>query len=495
MLAGLVALYARLDAAVGHLPLFHAAVIAHDEDVPHAHALTSLVRFDAETVSKTYAPGLIPTALYWLAFQAPFPYVRNRTALQAAVHRRNLARILTQYWYGTPRVAEATEIAASGDRLALVSERVNGGEPTDRAAAKAFLGDLRRRFEDAGLPTWQIDPRQPRAVDNLLETPDGTYKIVDLESGLVSPMASLRTWGRAIKRGLVPFFDEIFFDVTRAYVAREEAAMRAALGADGFADLTTTLDAAEREAAAWHASEPRLWGRLLRSLRHGFYVRTWKARSQARLAGGHEKALAWIERAVATWEREGRITADEAETLRAQVAAPTFQAMLPYLGAHILISIPLRFPFGSVARSVMVAGALGAASGRLLMRRIDREAWKQAWSIHSPLVFLLAAVPGFGTFAYLAAKPVRANRLLLRALGDAAMQKAPWNLYERSGLRRFVARPRGAEEAKPAPRLTVVPAAPQATSSAVALVPAPTNVVPLAPAAAWWTEEPAAVAS
>lgn len=56
-------------------------------------------------------------------------------------------------------------------------------------------------------------------------------------------------------------------------------------------------------------------------------------------------------------------------------------------------------------------------------------------------MLLLAAVPGFGAFAYLAARPVRANRLLLRALTDAALQKAPWRLYERSGLRRLIARP------------------------------------------------------
>jgi hypothetical protein len=93
----------------------------------------------------------------------------------------------------------------------------------------------------------------------------------------------------------------------------------------------------------------------------------------------------------------------------------------------------------------MVLGALEVATGRLFMRRIDRAEWGRAWSIHSPLVILLSAVPGFGSFAYLAAKPVRANRLLLRTLTDAAAKKVPWNLYERSGLRRFIARPRALE--------------------------------------------------
>ena len=446
------------------------------------------MRFAATTVAKVYGPGFLPRAISWPAFQAPFPYIRNRAALHAAEQRRNLAALLTAYWYGEPRVARVTAIAPYGDQYALVSERVDGHAPRDRAAAKAFLGDLRTRFEQAGLPTWQIDPRQPRAVDNVLETGDGRYMVVDLESGLVSPMASRRTWGRALRRGLVPFYDEVFFDVTRAYVAREEARMRAALGDARFADLLATLDAAEAAAEAWHASEPRLWGRLLRAVRHGFYVRTWKARGQARLAGGHEKGLAWIERAIASWEAEARITAEEAAALRRQVAAPTFQAMLPYLGAHIVVSIPLRFPFGSIARPLMVLGALATAAGRRLTGKIDRDAWKLAWSIHSPLVVALAAVPGFGSFAYLGAKPVRANRLLLRALADAAGRKVPWRLYERIGLRRLVARPAGSATASLA-------AAPAAVEPVGLLRPEPaaagSNPAPLAPAP-WWGEEAAA---
>jgi hypothetical protein len=299
LLAGLVALYARVDAAVGHLPLIRAAAVPHDEGRRHAHALTSLVYFDETTVAKVYAPGLIPTALYWLAFQAPFPYAANRAALRAAVARRNLAGLLTEYWYGSNRVARALGVAEVGERPALVSERVAGRAPVDRDVARWFLRGLRLRFEQAGLPTWQIDPRQPRALDNVLQTEDGAYVVVDLESGLVSPLASLRTWGRALRRGLVPFYDEVFYDVARAYVAREEAAMRAALGAARFAELAATLDEAEAATREWHASEPRLWGRLLRAAWVAVEVRRWRPRLRSRLAGSQERGLAWIDRAIA----------------------------------------------------------------------------------------------------------------------------------------------------------------------------------------------------
>ncbi len=441
LLVGLIAVHDRLEAAAGGLPFLHAAPIPHDQTRRHAHALTSLVLFSENRVSKIYNPGFLPRALYWLAFQAPFPYIRNRAALEAAMHRRNLAAALSEYWFGAPRVARVLGIERINGRPAVVSEFVAGRAPANRKAAKAFLTRLRYEFERAGLPTWQIDPRQPRAIDNVLELPDGTYRVVDLESGLVSPLASFTTWRRALRRGSVPFFDEVFFDVTRAYVAREEERMRANLGDAWVADLKTLLDDAETAAVAWRASEPRLWHRSLRAVVTGFGVTTWRSRLRARTAGSRDKAQAWMDRAVMAWETDGRISAAEAADLRTQMAEPTFQAMLPYLGAHFLISIPLRFPLGSIVRPILVAGALAAATGRFLTGRLSGEEWARARSIHSPLVILLAGVPGVGSFAYLTAKPVRANRLLLRTLGDAVLQKAPWHLYERTGLRRLVARP------------------------------------------------------
>lgn len=444
VLLPLAAVYRRLDAAVGRLPFIRAAVPAHDEAAPHAHALTSLVLFDEETVSKVYAPGFLPRAIYWAAFQAEFPYLRNEAALRAAQHRRNLAALLTEYWYGASRVARVTSIDRRADGYAVTSERVDGHEPADRATAKAWLRDLRDHFEEAGLPTWQIDPRQPRAVDNVLETADGRYMIVDLESGLVAPIASLKTWKRAIRRGLVPMYDDTFFDITRAYIAREEAAIRAALGEKRTAELIATLDAAEAAAMEWHAGELRLWSRILRSAQRGFGIRSTPAWVRARLEGSQDKAQTWLAGAIDTWEAEGRATPAEAATMRAHMQSADFQAMLPHLGAHIVISIILRFPFGSIARVAWSAGVLVTATARLAARRIDRAAWKQTGSIHSPLVIVLSAIPGFGTFAYLAARPVRSDRLLFRAAADTALRKAPWRLYDRSHLRRLIARPAGA---------------------------------------------------
>jgi hypothetical protein len=268
-------IYRQAHRALFPIPLVQAAYVPHDESKPHAHALTSTILFNGQTVSKIYAPGLLPRAIYWLAFQAPFPYMRNAAALRAALQRRNLAGMLTEYWYGSNRVARAIAIDQIDGRFAITSEYVPGAPPADRQAAHAFLDDLSRRFDAVGLPTWQVDPRQPRAMDNLIETPDGVYHIIDLESGLVSPMASPRAWWRAFQRGLVPIYDDIYFDLTRTYVEREAGAIREAKGEEWLNELREMISRAEADALAWHASEPRIWSRMVRGINQVIAAVSW----------------------------------------------------------------------------------------------------------------------------------------------------------------------------------------------------------------------------
>ncbi|CAN5662931.1 hypothetical protein BH09CHL1_BH09CHL1_08010 [soil metagenome] len=441
ILIALTEIYGRVDRATSGMPLFGSRPTPHNWSQPHAHALTSLVTFEGQHVVKQYSPGFVPTALYWIAFQAPFPYIRNKAAMRAAMHRRNLAAMLSEYWHDTPAVARIESISTINGHPAIVSERINGTGPTDHVAAKRALNVMKRRFEEAGFPTWQIDPVQPRAIDNLLQTADGKYHVVDLESGLVTPFASRASWIRAIKRGLVPFFDDVYFDITRAYVTREAMGMRAALGTSWYDRVIRTLNDAERETQAWHRSEPRLWNRLFSAVMSGFGVRTWRSRAKTRSTQAREKAMSWMENSVATWEHDGRIDSAEATKIRAHMADPAFQEMVPYLGAQMLVSVPLRFPIGSIVRAMMVAGAWITSAVRFATRRISREQWRRARSIHSPIVFLTSALPGFGAVAYLAAKPVRQDRLLLRALSDAVLLKTPRNLYTNSRLRRIIARP------------------------------------------------------
>jgi hypothetical protein len=165
---------------------------------------------------------------------------------------------------------------------------------------------------------------------------------------------------------------------------------------------------------------------------------------------------------VSRWETEGRLTEAETAKLREQIAQPDFQKMMPYLGGHILLSIPLRFPFGCIIRPLLVAGALGWSTLLLMRRKIDRAEWKRAFGIHSPLVMLVAAIPGAGSVAYLASEPIRRNRLMMRVMTDAMLFKLPKRVYLKSGTRKWIARPARVEPVVLVPVRTTTDAEPLA---------------------------------
>ena len=443
VLLALIWFYRSVAAAAGDLPFIHSAELDFDESIPQAHALTSTILFEGDVVTKIYAPGFVPRAVYWLSFQAEFPYIRNRDALEAAVLRRNLAGQLTEYWYGGNRVARAYGVVEVGGRLGLASELIETGGEQDSDAEIEFLHDLCARFDEAGLPTWQIDPRQPRGKDNVLRGKDGTYYIVDLESGLVSPLASPRAVWRALERADVPLFDTVYFDITRDYVENAESNMRIRMGDDWYGDLRALLDRAEAANAAWHAGEPRIWSRLLRWIESGFGLGRLIRRAREATSANLDRAEELLYGMVETWEAEERIDHAEAEAVRAALAEPQMHRVLPHFAVHLSIGIALRFPIGSIVRASYVLLNLLAATIRLLLRKIDRDEWRRDFSIHSPLVLLVAGMPGIGTFAYLLSGPIRSNHMLMRMLADTILLKIPGRIYERVGWRALVARPAG----------------------------------------------------
>jgi hypothetical protein len=54
---------------------------------------------------------------------------------------------------------------------------------------------------------------------------------------------------------------------------------------------------------------------------------------------------------------------------------------------------------------------------------------------------IVAAIPGAGSVAYLASEPIRRNRLMMRVMTDAMLYKVPKRLYDKSGTRKWIARP------------------------------------------------------
>jgi hypothetical protein len=101
------------------------------------------------------------------------------------------------------------------------------------------------------------------------------------------------------------------------------------------------------------------------------------------------------------------------------------------LGAHMAMSIPLRFPFGSLARAIWTVVNRAKAEWRALRRKGSATMARQ---VHTVPVALMGLVPGFGAGAYLLAKPLRAHRALAVIVFDRLLRKVPARLYWRLHL-------------------------------------------------------------
>ncbi len=74
------------------------------------------------TATKVYKPPPLVGILYWIAFQAKFPYTSNVAALEAAAHRRTIASLLTRHRFGKDLVAAATATICEHGDCSFVTE-------------------------------------------------------------------------------------------------------------------------------------------------------------------------------------------------------------------------------------------------------------------------------------------------------------------------------------------------------------------------------------
>ncbi|HEX5939150.1 MAG TPA: hypothetical protein VFZ12_02225 [Dehalococcoidia bacterium] len=220
--------------------------------------------FDSCRATKIYRPTWYVKALYWLAFQAPFPYKANEQALEAARQRRILAGLLTRAKFGREVVAQVIEIYCTETRCEFVTELVAGSYPMKRQEGRRFLGEVSDLFAEAGLDIWQVWRRNPKALGNLVETPGGQFMIIDLESSLVTPPLPLSHIWNSIKTAQVPSFDDVNFPALRAYADEHSRELRGSLGDEDYARLLEAIERCHESMHAWKDSEPRVWGRSLR---------------------------------------------------------------------------------------------------------------------------------------------------------------------------------------------------------------------------------------
>ncbi|MCI0768666.1 MAG: phosphatase PAP2 family protein [Chloroflexi bacterium] len=231
-------------------------------------SLASVVVLDPVqgTATKVYRPPAAVRILYWLAFQAPFPYDSNRHALAAAAHRRRIAGLLTRHRFGKDLVAGVSRVSPVPNSYEFVTDLVAGAKVENDEDVRSFLGEVAELFAEAGLGTWQVNPRNPHAHTNLIRTADGDLKIIDLESSLVTPFPAPGQWGSALKRGAVPIFDDIDFERLNAYVVRHSESLAHTLGLRRYGEFLEEIAAAEGAIRRWKDAEPRLWSRLARGL-------------------------------------------------------------------------------------------------------------------------------------------------------------------------------------------------------------------------------------
>ena len=427
-----------------------------------------------ELQPKVYQPPPVVRLLYWLAFQAKFPYQSNPVALKAAEYRRRIASLLTIHRFGKDLVAPVTAVDYTDGNYSFTTEYVPGEVAENDGAAKRFLGQVTETFAEAGLGVWQINPRNPHAHTNLIRTPEGDFKIIDLESAVVTLLPAPGQFRSALKSGNLPIFDDIDFPRLRHYISANQSALETTLGADALAELRHATDDAEEAINAWKDAEPRIWGHMISRI---YKLLNWKAFFQNRLgelAGADRAAEAFLSSGIDRWEKEGRLDPSEATALRAQITSSELRDAIHHMGVHLVLTVAIVVPIPgirSLARFVWTLGFWFKAQVRGLQRSASAPTGRVP-NIHTPLVMVLSLLPAFGAVAYLMAPPLR-QKVLIRLMLDQIGRKLPFRVYERMRFSHWLA---------PAPKVVD----PYGIRNAAAGIPMP-RVDAVVPCAAYWS--------
>ena len=407
-------------------------------------SIASVVVLDPEegTATKVYTPPPLVRLLYWMAFQAKFPYETNTAALESGKYRRQIASLLTRHRFGKDLVAPVTTIDCGHGSCSFVTEYIPGEVAKNDEAAQKFLGEVSESFAEAGLSVWQVNPRNPHAHTNLILTPEGDYKIIDLESAVVTLLPAPGQFRSSLKSGNLPIFDDIDFPRLRKFAVDNRDALEVSVGAEGLAALSHAMDRAEEAINDWKNAEPRVWGHIVSRIYKLFNWKSYLQHLTGALSGADRAAEAFLATGIDRWQDEGRISAPGATELRARLASGDVQEATRHLGAHLVLSVALAIPIPgirSLARALWTL-AFWTKSHLKRVRRGGKGASGGSPNIHTPLVMALALVPALGGVAYFASRPLR-NKPSIQLILDQAAWKLPFNLYQRWNLGRRLAPP------------------------------------------------------
>ena len=342
--------------------------------------------------------------------------------------------------FGKDLVAHVTAVDCMHAACNFITDFVPGDKVENDEETREFLGQVVEIFSAAGLSVWQVNPRNPHAHTNLIRNREGDLIIIDLESAVVTPIPAPGQWRSAMRRGNIPIFDDIDFGRMSQYIATNRVALEQSLGRERVLEFEADVVHGELAIRTWHDSEPRIWGRLIRGV---FRLFDWK-RLYMRLAHSLDRAErsseAFLERGIERWEAQGRLTPQESATIRCVISSRQAHNALHHMGVHLVLSVVIAVPIPVLRSAARFAWTL-AFWVRLQWRRVRRRASRsaaKAANIHTPLVVVLALIPGFGAVAYMASRPLR-RKLLIRLMLDQIAFKLPFGLYRRMRLRRLLA--------------------------------------------------------
>ena len=409
-----------------------------------ASSIASVVVLDPEegTATKRYVPPPLVRVLYWIAFQAKFPYETNTAALESGRYRRQIASLLTTHRFGKDLVTPVTTIDCTHGNCSFVTEFIPGELAKNDEPAQKFMGEVSESFAEAGLSVWQVNPRNPHAHTNLILTPEGDYKIIDLESAVISLFPAPGQFRSSLKSGNIPIFDDIDFPRLRNYTSTNEAALVTTIGSDGVEALKHATDHAEEAINTWRAAEPRILSHLIAGTYKLLNVKAKIQHFKGALTGADAAAELFLNNGIERWEKQGRIIPSDAAGLRTRLSSGAARYATRHLGVHLVMSVAIAIPIPGLRSAARFLWTftfwVKAQLRRLLRKRVVDPA--QVSNIHTPVVMGIALVPALGGAAYLASRPLR-SKLLARLMLDQVAWKMPFKLYHRTRIGRWLAPP------------------------------------------------------